>query len=401
MKIGMLLDTTYPPDSRIDNEASFLIAQKHEVHLFNLNYKNLLSREEIRQIKVYRYAASMLTYKLSALAYDWPFYHQLIKNKIAAFIEESGVEVLHVHDMLIAKAVIEVNKKYKLPLVLDLHEDRPEIMKYYRHVKAFPGKYLINLKRWAQAQDELIKNVDRVVVVTDYAKAAIAERNVKSAAHIHVVPNIVNPEIFLSYAIDENILQSMQGSFNVLYVGDTATRRGTDTAIKSIALLKDKIPHIKLWIVGKSTEDEQLKALASALSLTQQVVFAGWQDVSLFPSYIKGADVCISPLKRNKHHDTTYANKIFQYMALGKPLVVSDCTAQAAVVEQAACGLIHKADDVASLADGILKLYKEPDLAQQMGNAGKQSLLNQFDYVKSLRELASLYQELAERRKTI
>lgn len=82
MKIGMLLDTTYPPDSRIDNEASFLISCGHEIHLFNLNYKNLPGREEFRQIKVYRYPAGKLVYKLSALAYDWPFYHQLIKKKL-------------------------------------------------------------------------------------------------------------------------------------------------------------------------------------------------------------------------------------------------------------------------------------------------------------------------------
>ena len=45
--------------------------------------------------------------------------------------------------------------------------------------------------------------------------------------------------------------------------------------------------------------------------------------------------VCISPLLRNLHHDTTYANKIFQYMALAKPLLVSDATAQKNIILEA------------------------------------------------------------------
>jgi glycosyltransferase involved in cell wall biosynthesis len=394
MKIGMLLETTYPPDARIDNEASFLINQGHEVHLFNLNYKKLPEREEIRQMKIYRYAASKLIYKLSALAYDWPFYHQLIKNKIAAFIEESGVEALHVHDMVMAKAVIDVNKKYQLPLVLDLHEDRPEIMKYYKHVQAFPGKWLINLKKWEQAQDDLIKQADKVVVVTDYAKDAILKRNLKPANQIYVAPNIVNTEIFLSHPIDEKILNEMRGTYNLLYLGDTATRRGTDTAIEAVAILREKIPELKLWIVGKSSEDHLLHELASKLHVNEQVVFKGWQDLSLFPTFISGADVCISPLKRNKHHDTTFANKIFQYMALGKALVVSDCISQAEVVKKAKCGLIHEAANASSLANCIYSLYQDKEKAKQMGESGKLALANEFDYSKSMHELAALYSNL-------
>ena len=390
----MLLETTYPPDARIDNEASFLMKQGHEVHLFNINYKKLAEREEIRQMKIYRYPASKLVYKLSALAYDWPFYHQLIQKQIAKFIDDSGVEVLHVHDMVMAKAVIQVNKKYKLPLILDLHEDRPEIMKFYKHVKTFPGKWLINLQKWKQAQDQLIKQADHVLVVTQYAKDEILKRNLKPADQIFVAPNIVNRDIFLAHTIWQSILDEMQGTFNLLYLGDTATRRGTDTAVEAIFLLKEKIPNLKLWIVGKSTEDDLLQKIAVKLKVTDKVVFKGWQDLSLFPSYISGADVCISPLKRNKHHDTTYANKIFQYMALGKPLVVSDCTAQADVINKAKCGLVHEAANAQSLADCIYAIYQDKNMAQKFGEAGKRALENEFDYSASMHELATLYSKI-------
>ena len=80
-----------------------------------------------------------------------------------------------------------------------------------------------------------------------------------------------------------------------------------------MASLRKKITNVKLVIVGKNTSDPILKQQVESLNLNDIVDFEGWQDVSLFPSYIKASEICISPLHRNIQHDVAYANKIFQY----------------------------------------------------------------------------------------
>ena len=47
---------------------------------------------------------------------------------------------------------LKINKKLNLPIVLDLHENRPEIMKFYHHLQKFPGKQLISTSKWKQKQ---------------------------------------------------------------------------------------------------------------------------------------------------------------------------------------------------------------------------------------------------------
>ena len=87
-------------------------------------------------------------------------------------------------------------------------------------------------------------------------------------------------------------------------------------------------------IVGKNTTDVILKEEVKKLDLSQYVDFEGWKDLSLFPSYIRASSVCLSPLNRSKQHDVAYANKIFQYMSYGKPIVVSNAIAQEQIVKQ-------------------------------------------------------------------
>ena len=104
-----------------------------------LNYKGLTPVYEVhRGIHLHRIKVSNLIFKLSALAYTFPFYHNALKPAIRDFIKRVSPDALHVHDMLLAKAVFAVNRNLKLPLTLDLHENRPEILQFYLISNAFP-----------------------------------------------------------------------------------------------------------------------------------------------------------------------------------------------------------------------------------------------------------------------
>ena len=157
MRIGMVLDAAFPPDPRVENEAVSLVKSGHQVYLFCLEYGDEKVSEIINGIQVKRYKSSKLEYKLSALVYTIPFYTFLMQKKIDQFITETKIEALHIHDIRIAQAVFNANKKFNLPIVLDLHDNMPEVMKLYPHLQKFPGKYIISPKKWKQKEEEFIK----------------------------------------------------------------------------------------------------------------------------------------------------------------------------------------------------------------------------------------------------
>ena len=89
MRIGMLLDAVFPPDPRVENEAVSLIRAGHEVFLFCLNYDGQKAKEDWNGIEVRRYRATWFDYKMSALAYTFPFYtHSMAKKNPAVSQEE-------------------------------------------------------------------------------------------------------------------------------------------------------------------------------------------------------------------------------------------------------------------------------------------------------------------------
>ncbi|KAB1154679.1 glycosyltransferase family 4 protein [Tenacibaculum aiptasiae] len=388
MRIGMILDKIFPPDPRVENEAIELINKGHEVFLFCLTYTNQKREEEVNQITVKRYKSNKLEYKLSALAYTIPLYSILMEKKISHFLNEARIEAIHIHDMVIAEAVFKANKKLELPIVLDLHENRPEIMKFYPHLKRFPSNVLISPKKWKEKEESFIKKANRVIVVTKDAKEEIVERTKIDSSTISVVPNTVRSSFYEKAQIQlaEN---KKKDNFVLLYIGDTGERRGLKTVVRSLPKLAKTIKNIKLVIVGKATNE--LKLEVTKLKITDYVDFQGWQNESTFVKYIQESDVCLSPLHRNIHHDTTYANKLFQYMSLGKPLIVSNATAQKKLVEEYNTGLVHKEKDVEDFENKVLELYNNPLLREQLGKNGKGFVQNEFTWDKTSKELINLY----------
>jgi glycosyltransferase involved in cell wall biosynthesis len=188
----------------------------------------------------------------------------------------------------------------------------------------------------------------------------------------------------------------MEGSYNLLYIGDTSLRRGTDIIIQAVGSLKNVIPNLKLWIVGKSSADTELKLLTAELGLEDHVCFEGWKDVQTLPSYIQYCDVALSPLKRNKHHDTTYANKIFQYMALGKPVIASDCTTQAELISSEKCGVVYQADNIENLIEVVKMFYGNPIIAKQMGANGKSAVLQKWNWEDTVSEMLLMYERITK-----
>ena len=395
MRIAVFLDQSFPPDSRVENEAYSLVRAGHEVHMFSLNYKGLTPVYEVhRGIHLHRIKVSNLIFKLSALAYTFPFYHNALKPAIRDFIKRVSPDALHVHDMLLAKAVFAVNRNLKLPLTLDLHENRPEILQFYPHLKRFPSKQLISIDAWRRAQRDLIKKADHVVMVTPEAINNAIKETGEPTEKFFDVANTIELNIYDAYEKKPEFLQEYKETFNLVYVGDTGTRRGILTAIQALCVLKERFQNLRLIIVGQSSEDRDSKRKAEELGVSSMIHWAGWQDVSLFPSYIEKAAICISPLYRNQHHDTTLANKLFQYMAGAKALIVSDCPSQVHIVENAQCGLVHKANDHEDLAKCILQYYQDENLLKVHGQNARKAVEAKYNWALTSKALIDHYDNL-------
>ncbi|MDH5414068.1 MAG: glycosyltransferase, partial [Flavobacteriaceae bacterium] len=220
MRIGMILDKTFPPDPRVENEAISLVESGFEVYLFCLKYgPQQASSEEINGIKVKRYPSNNLEYKLSALAYTFPFYSTIMSKKIRSFLLLNKIDIIHIHDIRIAGAVFTANNKLKLPVLLDLHDNMPEIMKEYPHVQNFPGKFLISSGKWKKKEEEFIEKATKVITVSDEFRQEVIKRTNIHPDKIIVVPNTVRRSFYEDHQIDKSIINKYKNDLVILYLG--------------------------------------------------------------------------------------------------------------------------------------------------------------------------------------
>jgi glycosyltransferase involved in cell wall biosynthesis len=396
MRIGMILDKTYPPDPRVENEALSLIESGYQVYLFCLTYTDTNHLEEYKGINICRYKSNRFIYKLSALAYELPFYAHFLKPKIKDFLIENRIEVIHIHDIRIAGSVFNINKSLKLPIVLDLHDNYPEVMKAYPHLKKFPGRFIISPKKWLKKEQEFIEKAVRVITVSAPFVNSIKNRLSKNKDKVILVPNSVRKQFYTNVKTDKAIIQRFSNNFTLLYIGDTGLRRGLQTAIQALPFILKKIKNIELVIVGKSTTDPILKKLVNDLNISNHVVFEGWQDQKLFPSYILASDIGISPLIRSKHHDLAYANKLFQYMSLGLPVLVSDAIAQKKLINESKSGMVHIEKDAQDFAKKVIQMYDNKDLYRTFEKNTREFITTKFNWQLTAEDLIKMYKELTK-----
>ncbi len=390
MRIGMILDKTFPPDPRVENEALTLIESGHKVFLFCLTYSDE-GDENYKGIFVKRYKSNKITYKSSALAYELPLYSHFLKPKITDFIQKNKIEVLHIHDMRIAGSVYRVNKKFKLPVILDLHDNYPEVMKDYPHLKRFPGKQLIFPKIWLKKEQEFIERATKVISVSQEFVDSLKNRLKTNKEKVVLVPNSVRKSFYKESNINHELVNRFRKNYVLLYIGDTGLRRGLQTAIAAIPIIKKTIPNIRLVIVGISTTDTILKQQVKDLHIEKQVYFEAWQDETLFASYIKAAAIGIAPLIRSKQHDLAYANKLFQYMSFGLPVLVSNATAQMNLIKKTETGLVHAEKDATDFAKKVVLLYENKKLYAKFGENATKFIENEFNWELTAKNLVEMY----------
>jgi len=166
--------------------------------------------------------------------------------------------------------------------------------------------------------------------------------------------------------------------------------------LDTLKILVQKQLNIKLLLIGPVDKADWLrfdKYLFDPI-LKDRIVFHKWRNINEIPSYISQSDICLSPLIENEHHNTTIANKLFQYMLFGKPMVISDCKPQIRIINETEAGILHKAGDAKDLANKIIELYNNPSKMKMMGARGRKKVLDEYNTEVQTRAIIDMYKSV-------
>lgn len=358
----MLLNGEFPPDDRVRKEAVSLIDEGFEVHILCFNFGSHNSPESIEGIFVHRIQINKRLWdKLFGAYLMFPLLSFIVKKRLTKLIENYAIKYLHIHDLPLSGLGVKMKKKYGLKLICDQHEYFSNWIVNTASYNKFPGIIIKHFSNWKSYEKRNLKKADLVITVEEPLRECYINEYKLDPKKIILVPNTPLRTTFSLINIDKKISGKFRDHFVLLYIGGIDILRGIDTILESVNLLKEKIPNILFLIAGKVQKGYNLKEKIKELGIEKQVRFMGWVDIEKIPSYINASDICLfTPLTHWDEINKTIATKIYQYLSIGKPVIVSSAKYMKDFIENNQLGFAI--NDSADLSAKITKLHDDKEL---------------------------------------
>ena len=308
-------------------------------------------------------------------------------------VKNYKIDYVHVHDLPLVKTGYIAAKKFKIPIIADLHENYPAAVKVYQYnkkgINEIINRSILSYKRYRKYELSILKKVNRVILVVP--EAYIRFKGLIPKDKFEIVSNTVAVENFKNKKIDLNIIKQYEGEFIVTYIGTFGIHRGIDTSIRAMQYVKNK--KIKLLLVGgKGDFANEMKGLAEKLNVKDKVEFVDQVPFDLVQSYIEISNVCLVPHNNFEHTQTTVPHKLFQYMYLKKPVLVSHCAPLKRIIKETKSGMVFKANDFKDMAKKIEILYDSENL-KTYGVNGYNAVIEKYNWEVDARILKKIYDQ--------
>jgi glycosyltransferase involved in cell wall biosynthesis len=180
--------------------------------------------------------------------------------------------------------------------------------------------------------------------------------------------------------------------FLVVYLGVMGPQDGLDLLMESVDfIVNDRNRHdISFVLIGRGSELPKLQRLVAGMGLESAVNFTGRIPDDELAAYLSTADVCVAPDPSNPMNDKSTMNKILEYMAYSRPVVLYDLTEGRRSAGDAA--LYARPNDPVDFAEQILKLLDSESLRRELGARGRQRIEEALNWEIEEKALLKAYE---------
>lgn len=251
---------------------------------------------------------------------------------------------------------------------------------------------LIGLSEWLERF--LYRRADRLMINSPGFSDHVRERG---ARQVSLVPNGADAAMFdpADDGAGFRARHQLGKDFVALYAGAHGMSNDLDVVLEAAEKL-DTLPACKFVFLGDGKEKARLVARAESLGL-KNVVFLSPVPKTGMGEALAAADACIAILKPVEMYRTVYPNKVFDYMAAGRPILLAIEGVIREVVTAADAGISIPPGDARALADGVRRLAEDRESARAMGLRGRAYIETHFDRFLLADELVKIIQSMQKR----
>ncbi|MCP9468675.1 MAG: glycosyltransferase family 4 protein [Nitrospira sp.] len=273
-----------------------------------------------------------------------------------------------------------VSRLKRVPWVLEIRDLWPESIVA---VGAITSRPIIRVLEWLELF--AYRKATRLVVVTDAFKSHMARLGIPPEK-VTVIKNGADLSLYQRPAQGHKALAKelgLDGKFVASYFGTHGMAHHLETILEAADLLRDR-PEIMFLLVGDGAERKRLVEMRDTMNLPN-VLMLPQQPKERMPEFWSLSDVSLVLLKKSDLFKTVLPSKIFESLAMEKPIILGVEGESAELLRESGGGVCIPPEDAKELAAQVLALYGDPVLRRRLGDSGRAYVLEHFDRAKLAR----------------
>lgn len=391
MRVLYLYDGPWPKGAtRVRKETRVLADAGHEVHLVARNAENAPSRQVERWMTVWRLPRIPIARLRYALNFPL-FLNPVWLLRIWDVLRRTRAELLLVCDLPLAPCAVWLGKLFGIPVHYDMGEIYPLFLETLRVLeRQGPIQRLIRTPKGAAWLERyVLKRVAAVYVVSEESRARCIALGVPQERVVVVGNTPENlSDLARPHPVPADIADLVREEREILlFVGILIADRGVLDVIRAIPALRMRRPKVALVVVGDGPERAILEQEARKLGLEDCVRIVGWKHPEELGGYYQASRIGLLPFRDSPHVRLTLANKLFDYMGAGLPVLASDLPSMRRVLAETGAGKMHLPDDPADIARAAAQMLEDASGRTTMATAGRQAATTVYSWERDAERL--------------
>jgi glycosyltransferase involved in cell wall biosynthesis len=339
--------------------AEALSERGDQVDVISLQKKGQTAHEVINGVRVHRIQPRVVN-EQGKMTYLYRMLKFFVKS--SAFLAKKTLnatgryDLIHVHsvpDFEVFAALFP--KFFGSKIILDIHDIVPE---FYASKFDVPADSLI-FKSLVLTERASTAFADYVIIANHLWEKILTARSV-NRDKCSTFLNYPVPAFFHSYPKTGH-----NGKIRLIYPGSLNWHQGIDIAIRAFDRIRAMAPEAEFYIYGDGPATTSLRRLITELNLQNRVFIRDFLPLDEIVPLIAGADIGVVPKRSNSFGDQAFSTKIFEFMALGVPVIVSKTQIDTFYFDDSIVKFFEPGDEK-SLADAMLELIKDKQLRKNI-----------------------------------
>jgi colanic acid/amylovoran biosynthesis glycosyltransferase len=297
--------------------------------------------------------------------YGRAMFRQLGRNpaSLDRAIAEHRPGLIHAQFGLGGALALPIAEKTGLPLVVTFHGGDATKDKHFEQRALVPTIF-------QRRRPKMVEAAHTILCVSQFVRDTLIARGFPKG-------KLVTHYLGIDIPTDAVLPPAGVGN-TVLFAGRLVEKKGVDTLIDAMAILRDSAPGLELSVIGDGPARSDLEKRAKAAGVKAQ--FQGWQEEKKVRAAMRRALLLAAPSRTAEGGDSEgLPTVIMEAMTLGVPVVATSHAGIPEIVSDRVTGMLVPEADPNALADAILALKTEPDLANRLRGEAYADVRARFD----------------------